>query len=144
MMTNERYIYVQSDESDDYFDDNKTFRFKIHLQLPLYLEGFWKVALVDFHARENKTTKASAGLYIYSDLCGESIVKGEERPLLRRLEKNKKNEWDYNLDTPYYLPVKKKDLREFEIHIKQDDDTVASVLAKPVRLTLHLKRYPFY
>ena len=58
-MTNERYIYVQSDESDDYFDDNKTFRFKIHLQLPLYLEGFWKVALVDFHARENKTTKAS-------------------------------------------------------------------------------------
>lgn len=144
-MTNERYIYVQSDESDDYFDDNKTFRFKIHLQLPLYLEGFWKVALVDFHAREKKTTtKASSGLYIYSDLCGESIVKGEERPLLRRLEKNKKNEWDYNLDTPYYLPVKKKELREFDIHIKQDDDTVASVLVKPVRLTLHLKRYPFY
>lgn len=144
MTTNERYIYVQSDESDNYFDDNKTFRFKVHLQLPLYLEGVWKVALVDFHATENKKTRASPGLYIYSDLCGESIVKGEERPLLRRLEKNKKSEWDYNLDTPYYVPVKKKELREFEIHIKQDDDTFASVLVKPVRLTLHLKRYPFY
>ena len=52
-------------------------------------------------------------LYIYSDLCKESIVHGVEQPLLRRLDKNKPKRWDY-MDTPYYLSMKKKELREFQ------------------------------
>ena len=34
--------------------------------------------------------KTTENLYIYSDLCKESIVHGAELPLLRRLDKNKK------------------------------------------------------
>ena len=143
-MSGERYIYVKSGESDDYFPDNRLHHFKVYLKLPLYLDGLWKVALVQFHATEKSKSKASAGLYIYSDLCGESIVKGEERPLLRRLEKNKESEWDYNIDNPFYVPVRKKELRGFEIYIKQEDDADASELSQPVHLMLHLKRYPFY
>ena len=142
-MMRDRYIYLQSNESNEYFSENQTGHFNVQLKAPLYLDGSWKVALVNFHASEKTKSKASNGLYIYSDICGESIVKGEARPLLRRLEKNKKNGWDFTLDTPYYVPVRRKEIREIEIHIKQEDDTTASDLVKPLRQPLHLKRYPF-
>lgn len=140
----DRYIYVQSDESDGYFSDNRTYKFKVHLNTPLTLHGFWKVALLEFQAREKVKTKAAESLYVYTDICKESIVHGEEKALLRRMEKNKKSEWDYIFDTPFYLPVKKKDLREFELYIKTADGTFPSYLTKPLNLTLHLKQYPFF
>lgn len=140
MMT-DKYIYVQSDESNDYFPDNHMYRFKVHLNTPMSLKGFWKVALVEFHVQG----KATGGvLYVYTNMCKESIVHGEEKTLLRRLEKNKKSEWNYLFDTPFYLPVEKKELREFEIYIKLKDGTYATQLTSPVNATLHLKRYPFF
>ena len=55
----DRYLYVQSDESNAYFVDNSTTRFRVQLKFPLYLPGVWKVALVEFHAtdRSKATTK---------------------------------------------------------------------------------------
>ena len=82
-----RYIYVKSDESNEYFSENQTGHIKVHLKVPLYLDDSLKVALVDFHASEKTKSKANSGLYIYSDICGESIVKGVARPLQLRLEK---------------------------------------------------------
>ena len=80
----DRYLYVQSDESNTFFNDNTTTRFRVQLKFPLYLPGLWKVALVEFHATEKakSTQKADDGIYIYSDLCKDSILFGEERPLL--------------------------------------------------------------
>lgn len=141
----DRYLYIRSDESEAYFSDNQVYRFKVHLSLPLVLNGHWKVALTEFYALdESKSrTKSSEALYIYTNLCKESIVHGVEQPLLRRLDKNKKNGWNYILDTPYYLPVRRKEIREFQIYIQSDDGTYASDLKAPLHLTLHLKPYPF-
>ena len=139
----ERYIYVKSDESNVYFSNNKAHKFKVHLSLPLSLNGNWKVALTEFYAVHQSMTKTSNALYIFTDLCKESIIHGAEQPLLRRLEMNKPNRWDYILDVPYYLPVKTKELREFEIYIKSGDGKFASDLIEPLYLTLHLKQYPF-
>lgn len=142
----DRYLYVQSDESDAYFDDNTTSRFRVQLNFPLNLAGVWKVALVEFHATEKakSTTKADEGLYIYADICKESIVLGEERPLLRRLEKSSKGKWDYMLDPPFYLPVSKTEVRDIEVYIKGERDENVTYLLKPVHLTLHFKHYPFW
>lgn len=141
----ERYLYIRSDESNDYFSDNKAYRFKVHLSLPLSLTGNWKVALTEFNAIDDSKSRAKAAdaLYIYSDLCKESIVHGIEQPLLRRLDRNKSKRWDYMLDNPYYLPVKRKELREFQIYIKSEDGTFPTELKEPLQLTLHLKQYPF-
>jgi hypothetical protein len=140
----DKYIYVKSDESDEYFLDNKPYKFKVHLKTPLFLYGKWKVALVQFHATESEITKADHGLYVYSDLCKESILYGEERPLLRRLEKSSEGRWDYMIDTPFYVPVTKQELRDIEIYIKREHNEDASELMKPLYLTLHLKQYPFF
>jgi hypothetical protein len=142
----ERYLYIQSDESDAYFSDNEVYRFKVHLNMPLTLSGKWAVGLTEFNAVEvsKSRTKSTDSLYVYTDLCKESIVHGEEQPLLRRVDKNKKNGWDYMFNVPYYLPAKKKELREFQIYIKLADGTYPSDLKSPLNLTLHLKQYPFY
>lgn len=91
-MSTDKYICVRSDESNMYFSDSTTHKFKVQLTFPVYLKGKWKVALVHFHATEKGSAKSKAddGLYIYSGLCQESIVYGEERPLLNRLETNSK------------------------------------------------------
>ena len=145
-MSTDKYIYVRSDESNAYFDNNKTYNFKVQLKVPLYLPGKWKVALVHFHATEKggAHSKADDGLYVYTDLCKESIVYGEERPLLNRVEKTSKGRWDYEIGNPFYVPVKKQELREFEIYIKREDDEYATELRKPVFITFHLKQYPFF
>ena len=142
----DRYLYVQSDESDIFFDDNTTTRFRVQLKFPLYLPGRWKVALLEFHATEKSksTKKADEGLYIYTDLCKESIIYGEERPLLRRLEKSSKGKYDYILDSPFYLPVAQHEVRQFEVYIRGERDEDLSHLVKPVYLTLHFKSYPFW
>lgn len=140
----DKYLYVRSNESNVFFVDNTASRFRVQLKFPLSLPGVWKVALVEFHATETEKSKADQGLYIYTDLCTGSIVDGEERPLLRRLEKSNKSKWDYLLETPYYHTVTKSEIREFEIHIKGEQEAKVSHLAKPVHLTLHFKSYPFW
>ena len=141
----ERYLYIRSNESTAYFSDNKVYRFKVHLSLPHSLNGNWRVALTEFRAVEDSKSKLKSVdfLYIYSDICKESIVHGVEQQLLRRLVKNKCKSWEYLLETPYYLPVKKKEFREFQIYIKAADDAFTSDLKEPLHLTLHLKQYPF-
>ena len=143
-MTTDRYVYVKSDESEAYFDNDKTYKFKVHLQLPLYFYGKWKVALTEFHATEFVKSSNIGRIYVYTNLCKESIVFGEERPLLRRLEKNRKAKWDFTFDTPFYIPVKKQEFREFKIYIKRDRDKDATELNNPMYLTLHFKQYPFF
>ena len=128
----EHYIYIQNDESNDYFSDNHVYKFKVHLNTPLTLHGVWKVALVQFTVLEKTKSKANEALYIYSNICDQSIVHGREKSLLRRLEKNKKSEWSYILNVSFYLPVRKTEFREFEIIIKLGDDSYATYLKPPL------------
>ena len=82
-----RYLYIRSDESTTYFSDNKVYRFKVHLSSPLSLNGNWRVhmALTEFRAVEDSKSKLKSVevLYIYSDICKESIEHGVEQLLLR-------------------------------------------------------------
>jgi hypothetical protein len=143
----DKFVYVKSDQSDDYFLENRVWKFKVHLDVPMAFDGFWKLALVEFNARlDKKVRKSPAGefLFVYTNLCKESIVHGTEQPILRKMKKNASDGWDIIFDTPIYVPLKRKEVQEFEVYIKSEDGTLASFLESPVNLTLHFKRYPFY
>ena len=143
----EHYVYIKSDESDLYFPENKVYKFKVHLSTPLYFPGVWKVGLVEFEAGRGKSrlpTKGDGAVYVFTNICKSSILDGAEKPVLRRLPMNEKNGWSYIFDSPIYLPISKKELIEFEVYIKTDDDSFATYLNSPAYLTLHFKRYPFY
>lgn len=95
---------------------------------------------------EQKLSKSKGGnaIYIFTNICKDSIVNGVEKPILSRLEMNDRKGWSYAFDSPIYVPMKRTELIEFEMYIKTDDGSFATFLESPVYLTLHFKRYPFY
>ena len=140
------YVYIRSDETDKYFPENKAFNFTFRLNAPITLKGFWKVGLVEFYAlNDSKSRKTSLEtLYIYSDICKESIINGSKRSMLRRVFQNDKSEWKNIFDSPFYLPLNKKYFQEIEIQITVEDLKEAIFLKLPTHLTLHFKQYSFY
>lgn len=141
----EHYLYAKSDDSLEYFADNKPYQFRVHLNTPLILKGFWKVSLVDFYAESSARGKnPDKFLLVYSDICKESLLSGNLRPILRRFPFTNKNQWNYSFDSDVYVPVKKHHIYEIEFYIKTSSDELATQLTEPVVLTLHFRHYPFY
>ena len=100
----------------------------------------------EFHV-ESKTTKSKGKIQIldvFSNVCKESIVSGEEQSLLRHMQQNLATGWSHIFDPIIYLPIEHREIYEFEIVIRSDDGSIPSFLKGPVRLTLLFKRYPFY
>jgi hypothetical protein len=48
--------------------------------------------------------------FIYSSICGESIVEGEKKPLLRRLPATTRGNWSTNIEAPFYIPLKNNNI----------------------------------
>jgi hypothetical protein len=69
------YITISSDKSLEYSPNNKSYKFKTHLRAPLLLEGTWRIALEE--ANIACTTSKNDAIYLYSDICGESIVESD-------------------------------------------------------------------
>lgn len=137
-------MYIQDDDSNSIFKDNTPYKFKVQLNFPLTFEGSWKVSLCEISFSSKFRSKdTSDTIYIYSNICKESIVKCGEYSLLRRVKKNVKNSWQYIFDSPFYLPLKKTEFQDIEFVIKTDNDELASFLVAPLYLTLHFKYFPF-
>jgi hypothetical protein len=84
----------------------RTTKFNTHLSAPPSFEGTWRVALVE--ADIVCTTSRTDAIYLYSDISGESIVKGERRPLLRRIPSSYVGNWRTVVEMPVYVPKKKQ------------------------------------
>jgi len=98
-------------------------------------------ALLDIYITETKLKKRN-NLYIHCDVCGESILDGEN--LLRMVKAQKIANWTQAFDTPQYVSVNKSEIRDLEIYITDDQGNLASFLKQPVTITFHFKAYPFY
>jgi len=136
------YITMSSDKSLEYFPQNKSYKFKTHLSAALVLEGTWRVALVE--ADIVCTTSRTDAIYLYSDICGEYIVEGERRPLLRRLPSTSVGNWMTVAETPFYVPMESNNIDEINVYITTDQDVLASFLDQHSPITLHLKSFLFF
>ena len=140
----DHYVYIRSDDSDEYFKDNEPFKFKIHLKYPIVLKGTWKVGLTAFYTSVNSKVKANDSfLYLYCSFCKENVVRGQLQKLLRCLSMTKQNKWEHAFQNVYYVPVSVDEIFEMEFHIGDRDGNLASFLHKPVTIELHFKPYPF-
>ena len=97
---------MSSDKSLEFFPHNKSYKFKSHLSAPLLLEGTWRIALVEVDI--SCTLSKTDAIYLYSDICGEPIVDGQQRPLLRRLPATSLGNWLTVVEVPLYVPLKKQ------------------------------------
>lgn len=137
------YAIVSSDSSLQYFPQNKSYHFKVHLNTPLTLEGIWKVALMEASVSTSKPLKVSKPLCMYSNICGESIVNGEKEPLLRKLYSKSSTNWDVIFETGHYMPLKINNITDIDIYITTVEGVLASFLDQTSRITLHFKAFPF-
>ena len=130
------YIICQSDQNPQYYPDNAPCSFKTKLRQTLELNGQWEIALTEITLREEHAKDDT--LYIYTNICGESVINGVNAPLLRRaVVPNNAN----TIFTPYYyLPVIKSEINEIEFNLETERGRAASHLAKPVTVVLHLTR----
>lgn len=137
-------VYIRSDECNDYFRDNKSYKFKVHLKSPLILKGFWTVALLEFYCTIPSKAKNDDVLHLFCNFCKESILDGELKPILRRIPSSKKSQWLHSFSSPFYLPVLKQEIYEMEFYIETETGQLASFLNDPLMLTLRFRNYPFY
>lgn len=137
------YMIVNSNQNLDYFPNNKPFKFWTHLQSPLNLKGMWKIALVDVKIDVN-TLYESKDVYLYCNICGESLVDGTLQPLLRRISLLSSESGFYSFEHLSYMNVTKYDFYDVEFYIKDEHGDLCTFLVNPVTLTLHLKSYPFF
>lgn len=93
--------------------DNNPYNFTVQLDKQITIEGNWVVALTEIEL--NYAKKGKEEVYAFSDVCAGSFVGKSERPLLRRVQVQKKNiifEW------PYYVPVRVNELNQIRVYIK--------------------------
>ena len=67
-------------------------------------------------------------LLIFSNICDESTLNGENKTGFATCFINQKKPMAYMFDTPIYLPLKKNGLLEFTVRIKDRNDSEASFL----------------
>lgn len=151
----EKFIFAKSSDSSDYFPDNKYYDFKIHLDRPLHLQGYWKVGITEFFTKASPTKTAidktgqsstifiRKPLYVYTDICSFSSVHGHEQPLLRIIHADSSYGWNDKFDSVYYFPVRVPEISDIHLYLKNDSGSLATFIDSDVWITLHLHRYPF-
>ena len=136
-------MIINSDQCQSLFPSNKAYHFRTHLKAPLSLQGTWKVALTEIYITESSPLPYKK-LYLYSNICGNSIVDGEYHSLLRRLINDHVGYWAEIYELPNYVPVKRSEITDIEFYIKDEAGNYASLLTNPVSITLHFRSFPFY
>lgn len=120
--------------------NNTAYDFRVTLPRPLCLLGYWVVALTEFTVHDGEIAKPTE-LYVCSDLCDDSVVGGNEVPLLRRVYHEKDGNTIFS--TPYDVPLRIGQLHDIHVYIRDAENKPASFLKGQVTVTLHLKRQPF-
>ena len=136
------YVILSSDNSKDYFPNNSPASFRSHLNIPLILNGMWRVAIVE--ANISTTISKTEALLVHSNICDDSIVNGYSKPLLRRLMSVDPGNWSIILDSPHYVPIKVSEIYNIDIFITDDQGDNVSFLDQSSTITLHFKAFPFF
>lgn len=75
-------MILKSTDSSAFYINNKPYDFHVHLPRPLTLNGQWSVSLLETYL---PSSEYATDVYIYSNLCEDTIVGDKELPLLRRV-----------------------------------------------------------
>ena len=134
-------LFVRSDQYSSFYPENRPFHFKVHLHEPLYLEGKWEIAILDFYSDEriSSVKKNRHELYIFCDVCTNVSLFRNQYSLLRRIFPTNSNNWNNIFSLPIYLPVKKTEIRDIEIHIFDENGVEALFLSNPLSCTLRIR-----
>jgi len=136
----ELYIYVTSDTSDIYPDNDQS-DFKVVLPQLVKTEGIWYVGLQDINLPKLKDNYKPDFLVISCSICGPSYYENSLLPVLQRLYFGEiKSGRPLRFDSPRYVTVNSDTIDSLEFHITDDQGEKPSFKAGKSNCTLHLRK----
>ena len=127
-MAERKYLYLNSDDSKQYYPNNTPFDFTVKLSDPLELPGKWKLALSEIHF-----SNRDVEWYVYCELCESNNVMDYNLPILRRVHNPSIFE---NL---YFLPINSTYVDTLRIYIRNRNHAIPSVDIQRLNCTLILE-----
>lgn len=134
-------MVLSSSDSTEIYTNNKSHDFRVHLSKPMILTGNWTVSLLEFSMPIGQSKLATRELFIFASICGDTILSGNELPLLRRVYLTKDDNIIYQL--PFEVPLRVGQFQDIHIYIKDVNGNPASFLKQKVTVTLQLKKHIF-
>lgn len=139
------YIYITSDQSDNYFHGNTPSSFRIKLPRRLFLahdSSVWYVALLDISFPNLKEGYKPTYITIHSNICQTSIVNGSQAAVLQRVYKGQLSEGMHvTFDSPRYIPVSVDSADTIEIYLTDYTGTTPSFQEGQSSCTLHITKF---
>ena len=136
-------MVLGSEDSNLLYPNNKPYDFLVHLSTPVSLTGYWTISLLEICIERGQGyTFLTSELFVFSNLCDNTVLGGHEVPLLRRvwLKDNKQN---IIYQVPYDVPLRIGQFQDVHIFINDKQGNRASFIQDKVSVTVHLKKRPF-
>ena len=135
------YLYISSEQSDNYFTDNTSTRFRVRLPKRLNLDprGGWHMAVLDLDLPRLQEGYKTAYLTINSRVCEPSFVNTALTPTLNRVYFNDVHRGcPVTFDSPRYVKVTTDVLDVLDIYLTDSKGATPSFKTGTVSCTLHL------
>lgn len=126
------YVVISEKDSMNYFPNNVSTDFRVHTP-NTSLRGRWYVGISEISIEVERGCE----LLVLSDICSDTLVRGDKRPLLKRMRLQQGRN-DVVFPRVVYIPVIVTDSHSIRVFLEGDSPP------KPgVTLVLHFKKYPF-
>lgn len=136
-------MVLASDDSKLMYPNNKPDDFRVHLSTPVVLGGYWTVSLLEICIERGKVQQyPTSELFVFSNLCDNTVLGGHDVPLLRRVWL-KGGQQNLIYQVPYDVPLRIGQFQDVHIYIKDHQGNQASFVNDKVTVTLHLKKRQF-
>lgn len=126
------YMVVSHADFLNYYPNNTPNDFRIHTPR-MSLKGNWYVGVCG----SNISTERSCEVLISLDVCGDTLIRGEKKPFLRKMNL-RAGDNDVEFRHIMYIPVVTNDFHSLRFLLETQSSLTAA------QLTLHFKRYPFF
>lgn len=123
-----RFI-CRSTDSVNLFPSNAPYNFKVQLPQSVHLKGAWGISLREISMTSWSGNSIPDEIYIYCNLCDDSVVGSKEEPLLKRVYLGDKAKVNRIIWNSPYTPVRLGEVYQIHIFIKDIHGNEASFLA---------------
>ena len=119
-MMEQFYVFANSEESLNIFNDKAGGRFRVYFSNPYVLDGPWECALLEV-TFVSKLTTATGRIYMCCDFVDNSYVKDSYIPVLQSLSVLSEDITNVTFENPIYHRVRGGICQKIEISMRDDN-----------------------
>ena len=126
-----QYCVFRSTDSREYFPENQSYSFKVLMTTSLNKRGNSKIALVEVCS---DTDLNEHELYLYCNICSESILGGSKNALLRWIPSGHGRSIEFQ--TLIYVPIIIRDVKVIQFEIRDKYNKPALFLTDQITVSV--------